>query len=370
MDNDDEKLSLQKNLSSSQLIAFAPTYVIDTNNQSKLSNINVPNININLNSYSKSNLMSLDTPEMREIEFPDIDNIRYVHYKLYNIEFINNLHYNPNVFYKNNKKNIIIANFKNTIIKRSGWGHNRSLILFKPILNDIFKNKNIESHRIHLRMIKNNCNNAYLKDGGYYFEFGLILIQKDKNHQNNVNIDKLKNFENIIKNSKYFENGSCALQDIMEKDESFQYIQSFYIKFGCRPNYNPSYNYCYFGKNNNQYYSKLYHTKDNKIDTFYHINGNQFNNIDDISLVVTKQYDMSKYNDDMDDVKYNENTNLYNLYFCKNNQIIGESTNYKEIQNGRIQLDFEKYYYYGALSSIRCNCEGANMNGFEFEVEM
>ena len=61
---------------------------------------------------------------------------------------------------------------------------------------------------------------------------------------------------------------------------------------------------------------------------------------------------------------------LYNLYFSKNNKIIGNNTNEYDIINGKILLDFNKYYCYYALSSARCGCNHHSNSGFEFQVSM
>ena len=94
----------------------------------------------------------------------------------------------------------------------------------------------------------------------------------------------------------------------------------------------------------------------NDLDPFYLVNSN--NRIDNLSieLKLVENIDANK---------------KYNLSFCKNNEIIGGNINKKEINNGNISVDLDKYYCYYALSSIRCHCQNkkdANKSGFEFEI--
>lgn len=64
------------------------------------------------------------------------------------------------------------------------------------------------------------------------------------------------------------------------------------------------------------------------------------------------------------------------LYFVHNDVNKGINTRIKEaqenssIQDGNIKLDFEKYNYLFALSSVRCGCQEENNGGFQFSVSV
>ena len=92
-------------------------------------------------------------------------------------------------FIPQNTTNKIVCSFKNQAdleIK-----HGLETVIFKPLLNNTFNNillnNIIKSHSISLKMIKNECNEKFRGNGGYYFHFGLIYINKNKYNKNKLN---------------------------------------------------------------------------------------------------------------------------------------------------------------------------------------
>ena len=259
---------------------------------------------------------------------------------IFEIDYINNLYYLPNNKINKINKNKININFKNNNINR--YGHYSSLLLIKPILNNIINNNNNNNKNIKLKLIKNNCNYYCFKNGGYSFSFGIIYLLKSLLIKNN---NLLKQFELKLKNIKKFKNDSCSLYNIFESDEIFKHFKTFYITFGCLTDENPNRYFCKFGKDSKYNYESIYNSSKDNICNLYNLSNN-----DKIIFV-----------------------NIFNnseLSYSINNKPIGLniSTNDNFIKNGKIKLDFNKYIYYISLSSSRCNCE--NCDGFEFEIEV
>ena len=93
------------------------------------------------------------------------------------------------------------------------------------------------------------------------------------------------------------------------------------------------------------------------------------------SLIIANEH--YKYNPENDVLsacmEYNNDKNEFYLYFRINTKRIEkkESTHYyknNNIKNGKIKLDFDKFEYLFALTSLRCGCERKRVKGFEFEV--
>lgn len=120
-------------------------------------------------------------------------------------------------------------------------------------------------------------------------------------------------------------------------------------------------NRCSFFENKNEFVLFDFPNKNIKTmnDNIYCLSNN-----DTISINIEKIIKKSETNND---------DNVYQLYFTKNNQIIGQNECYTAFNfvNGKICLDFGKFYYYYAFGTMKCDChQYDNTCGIEFEVQM
>ena len=336
------------------------------------------------------------------------------------VEFIHNYRYsNVNYVNKNtdNKRSNVCCNFKvNTSKVTLGY----STVIFKPTVEVLVNSKNninksssrnnVNSHKMRIKLTKHECNHKYYKNGGYNIQCGLICIPKfSHNPRNKLTRDQFeKEFKSLDNNY------GCGLSNIMDINESWKFIETYYIRFGYFTDDNRY--WCYFGHNNNYNHLQLYdshndiynmledtkttatatttsttttttstmhhnrkHSKSNGSalspstgHNYNHSYNNSFNKNNNIGYRNNDEYCFKKGDLIELSIDYNKEKGKYYLCFLKNgnkNKIIGKTRNEKEFVHGRLHLDFDKYDYFYGLASVQCICK-ENVQGFEFEVEM
>ena len=105
--------------------------------------------------------------------------------------------------------------------------HRYSLIILKPIINNIFdnndNNNNVESHKIDIKMSKNKCKHYLAGINGYVLHYGLICIAKtNDNNDNNNDRRNINQFERKFAKLKKSSFGS-----MIDNNESL------YLQFMC-----------------------------------------------------------------------------------------------------------------------------------------
>lgn len=276
-------------------------------------------------------------------------------------------------YFKNKNRNTIVCKFrwkngcqnknenKNKNKNRKKINHNTGSVLFKPFINHLFiGNKNSKFHQCHkmkIQMKHNDCEHDFYNNGGYWFQCGIICINRKKY---NISIKSgneykiLNTIEKVFKMNEKMEENGCSIGTIMKQNfdninnsDCFKDLEGYYMKFGhTTHNYNSRY-WCEFGKNDKNAYVKLYDSNNNGWFESTYNDNYCLQTGDCVQVCIDNQY----------------------LYFLNhNNTIIGQDINEKEFKNGKIKLDFENYCYLYAISSMRCTCKDRSVIGFHFEV--
>ena len=171
---------------------------------------------------------------------------------------------------------------------------------------------------------------------------------------------------------------------------------------------------CYVGCNKYRYHKKIYtcnNNDDNNDDNDDNDNNDNKNKDNDdkrnkkpvnnlfclklgdtVSMIIEKQ---KNNNNNKKQYKLNIEKNLASLYFIKNGNMndmiidknISETSDYGKmtIKNSKIELNFDKFDYLIAISSVKCHqqkvtsftfdtmfnlCDCTNMDGFEYEISI
>ena len=217
-------------------------------------------------------------------------------------------------------------------------------------------------HKMNIKLIANECNNPWFKNGGYEFHMGLICIAKNKEKKNLIEF--LTSYKDLS-----YKDHCCWLGNIVNQKmqlgdgaSDIVIVQSHYIRLGNRTD-KDDWHYCDIGKNIHDEYFEVYNydsignMKNIEKNSLYHLSSN-INDTFAINITKTKE------------------NNLYQLYFTKNDQILGQNASKKDdLKDGRIiNLNFDKNYYLDAMSSVRCNCHDHQAvdekKGFQFEISM
>ena len=203
----------------------------------------------------------------------------------------------------------------------------------------------INRYKVDLKLVHNKCRHKWFSQGGYEFQFGVVYVRKDK--VKNKNVLTLTKFERLFTEMEEFVGDSCSINDIMKQNELLKDFESYCVSFrhanltmgGDKQYYDC--NIVRNSKHGDTY--RLYNSFRDSFNEYYH-------DINKLSMII-------------------ENNKLC---FEMKNDIIGQNYQFNDnaIENGKFNLDFGKYYYYFALSSVRCSCREAKTSGFEFQVSV
>lgn len=322
----------------------------------------------------------------------------FIHNKRYSIVNMKpgNGHGTPN--------RIIICDFK-----CFGAGHGWSTVISKPFIphyDDLLK-ASIGSHflparRIEIKVIEQDCNFMDYLNCGYSFQLGVIGIPKTIDNKHDLQL--LNSFENQFTNAIKFKYGNCSLYDIMIQNKQWENYQTHYLMFSCinRKNQTANKNKNNNGNSNNstirmdkniilnRYSCHLGHNTQYKCVKLNQTNKSRIGDVGNpVNSTCQLHCNKIKYLDGNGSERANDRIGICvdlndRLYFenCMTNEIIGKNINVAvnstaaNMQNGKsnvnfdkgkIQLDFTKYNYLCALSSVRCDCKGV-LKGFKFEI--
>ena len=275
--------------------------------------------------------------------------------KYSNIKYMSNNTLLCNYYIKNNNNND-----KNIIDDHIRY----STIIFAPFISQIILNHNDNNNnhininyqmKVSLDKRKSNVNDCGCKMSSA-FQIGLvcvpIAIMDSHDHGCNCNqfehILWLNKFSSIYQNMNQFPNDTFCLGNILHReknngDKIFDELKVHYL-------------ISVFGDQCEISWSKFGYIQSNQDIRFDNRNTNKNDNI----CVCVDQYC---------------------LHFTKNDQIIGnnvtresnsENDNDDMFSNGNLKLDFEKFDYLFALSSLICNCNQGKLknvqNGLAFKV--
>ena len=264
--------------------------------------------------------------------------------------------------------------------------HRFSTVLFKNALstdtamNNIKHNK-ASNYKICIEMQGCQCNKYPFFNIGYCIQIGIICIPKSyyNNYNKKQKHDDTATGANIDNNCNTFFTSQIKKDSI---DLSLHTIWSLWTNLNSNSNSNDT-DDCYdhdddaSGDVINTYYlscvnfvKSQYNYRgipDQQCDVSFGKNGD----IDHVTFEQTNEAFIDVCDTITVHIDFEKENNAYYMYFIKNNKhfkLIGDKTNEKEWQNGKVKLDVHNNYYYFGLSSVVCGCKESQ--GFEFQVSV
>ena len=260
-------------------------------------------------------------------------------------------HHHCKVYCDPISRNIII-NLKHTWKNND---HTCSMIIFQPFVSQLL-NRSFSGVRLTVKHTAIDCPSIWYCNGGYFIEYGLIGVPKPprahlKDNINNCNNDKnclalLQNIEKTLKNFQKMQFGEektinrMNFFDIDKKHKSFAKFCTHFLRVSHYTIYGVKRSY--FGTNDDAH--------------DHHLSKN------------TRALNLEQ----QDSISICVDCEKQHLYFDHNGTCFKETDLDQNsiTENGIIKLDFEKYYYLFALSSIRCACDEKQNDGFRFSVSV
>ena len=251
--------------------------------------------------------------------------------------------------------------------------HSKQWILFKPNMSKL------ERCRMTVTLVKSECESPAYINGGYYFQCGLMGVPSTDTKQ----LQKFDaQFEKLV--ASHFMNGDIKQleKSVLDNNKDDMRIQYYCLHFSKFSNLNKV--SCGFGRHSiddvEGFYPLYFNITDNSNDND---NDNGITNVENANENDKAMNEfMLENNDTIDicvemesnvDINDNDKDNQWFLYFIKNkDQIIGEKNELRKevnFENGKVKLDFKKYYYYFMLRTVVCGCRNDKLAGFEYEIE-
>ena len=245
--------------------------------------------------------------------------------------------------------------------------HRTDSIIFKLNLSQTETEKNsnnndCNSHYISIKLLNSDCESPAYENGGYFVRFGVIGVPKSLN----VSDDEEKDTSSILNE---FESQVCKIQYNLPFD-CLQYqlsqMKSWITDLQFRTMKLKRFS-------NLKKCICIIEYQDAGLSTTHVVY--KAKNIDDLLAKDQEYLKHNLFKNDTIDICIQTNINKEKekacLYFMKNgNKIKGKTdSDAHDFSQGKIKLNFDKYYYYCGMSTVVCGCKNDQLRGFEYEIE-